>query len=73
MNEILKPVTHIDLGWSEDTYNNFMIDMYLAMKKPRPATAPKYPYIDTATGEVKESDTPVYVTIQLKKENHCGE
>lgn len=32
-NENLKVVTNIDLGWTLDEYNNFLIDVFTTYKK----------------------------------------
>ena len=66
----VKTVSHIDLGWSEDEYNNLLIDCWTSMNKKSPLTPTKYQYFDAVTGEIVESDTPISVTIQLQKHNH---
>ena len=33
MDENCKILSHIDLGWTEDEYNNFMIDLFAAAKE----------------------------------------
>jgi catalase (peroxidase I) len=49
---------------SEDEFNNLLIDIHVAMKEAK-NKKPQFPYYDSATGEVKFSDTPVTATFTL--------
>ncbi len=69
VNDNFKHVTHIDLGWSEDTYNNFLIDLWECYNKKSPQNPTMYQYFDAITGEVHESETPITCTVALKKSN----
>lgn len=38
VDELKHPVSHVDLGWTQDEYNNFLIDVWSIYKKDFEAT-----------------------------------
>lgn len=63
MRNNLKFKSSKELGFTEDEWNNFLIDCYTAQPKSQ-----KFQYINSA-GDVVESDTPVSATIKLNFSN----
>lgn len=49
--------------FTEDEWNNLLIEMYQAGKGK---TKPTYEYFDSTSNEVKESETPITATISYK-------
>lgn len=53
----------VDLGMTDDEYNNMLIDIYVQGKQQRKSL---FQTINLATGEIIESPTPTTITITLK-------
>lgn len=61
-----KVYTSVDLGMTDDEYNNMLIDIYVQGKQQRKQL---FQTINLATGEIIESPTPTTITITLKGGN----
>lgn len=69
-----KPVTHEDLGISEDEFNNFLIDLWSGVNKKSETEPRKYVYAfcnpDTGEMETGESDVPIVANIKINSSNY---
>lgn len=59
-----KVYTAVDLGMTEDEWDNMLIDMHVEAKKVRP---PAYQSVVMATGEIIEGPIPRAITITFPK------
>ena len=48
-----------EIFYSEDDWNNFLIDCWVEMNKKSPTNPQKYQYLDGITGEIIERDEPM--------------
>lgn len=67
VNERYKVLTPQEAGWTEDEYNNFLIDIWAAMNKKVSNDPPMYEYLDVATNKVLLSPTPITCTLTFKQ------
>lgn len=65
----MTPVTHEDLGISEDEFSNFLIDLWSGINQKTSTGPIKYPYAffnpDTGEIEAGESDVPIVANIKI--------
>lgn len=68
INERFKVLAPQEAGWTEDEYNNFLIDIWSAMNKKVSNDPPMYEYFDVGANKVMLSPTPITVTLTFKQQ-----
>lgn len=67
-----KTISFSELGWTEDEYNNMLIDCWKLMNGKADYPKRMFQFVDGATFRVMESDKPITVTIQLSGKDWPG-
>ena len=67
-----RKLTIQEAGWTEDEFNNFLIDMWRVINKEINAEPAMYEIFDALTGKVVLSPEPATITITLKEGTYNG-
>jgi hypothetical protein len=67
-----KAIPFPELGWTEDEYNNMLIDCWKAANGKADYPKRMFQLVDGATFKVMKSDKPITVTIQLSSKDWLG-